>query len=71
MLTSVIGSQENSTRSNLQGETLPQWQSALKWGLGEVEPGYTPSDHTAELHSPVLLQLIQCLPQLINQRFRP
>jgi len=25
-------------RRDLQKEILPQWQSALKWGLGEVEP---------------------------------
>ena len=30
---------------------LPQWQSALKWGLGGVEPG---SSHTGELPSLVL-----------------
>jgi len=44
----------NSLRSNLQREILPQWQSALKWGLGEVEPGCTPSGHTTELPSSVL-----------------
>ena len=58
-------------RSDLWKEILPQWQSALKWGLGEVEPGSTPSGHTGELPSPVLPQLSQCLPQVINQRFRP
>ena len=30
-------------------------------GLGEVQPGSTPSDHTDELDSPVLLQLTQVL----------
>ena len=30
MLTSVVGSQENSTRSDLQRKIFPQWQSALK-----------------------------------------
>ena len=58
-------------RSDLWKEILPQWQSALKWGLGEVEPGSTPSSHTGELPSPVLPQLAQCLPEVINQRFRP
>ena len=54
-------------KSNLEEEILPQWQSALKWGLGEVQPGSTPSGHTAELPSPVLLWLTQCLPQVVNQ----
>ena len=67
MLISAVGSQENSTRSNLQKENLPQWQTALKWGLGEVQPGSTPSGHTAELPSPVLPGLTQCSPQVINQ----
>ena len=40
---------ENSKRRDLQKESLLQWQSALKWGLGEVQPGSTPSGHTAEL----------------------
>jgi len=71
MLTGGVGSQENFRRSNLQTEILPQWQSALKWGLAEVQPGSTPSGHTAELPSPVLLQLTQCLPQVVNQRLRP
>ena len=57
--------------SNLQEEILPQWQSVLKWGIGVVEPGSTPSGHTGELPSPVLLRLTQCLPQVVNQRFRP
>jgi len=30
-------------------------------GLGEVQPGSTPSGHTDELDSPVLLQLTQVL----------
>ena len=38
--------EKNIKRSNLQKEILPPWQSALKWGLGEVEPGSTPSGHT-------------------------
>jgi len=57
-------------RSNLQKETLPKGQSALKWGLGGVQPGSTLSSHTAELPSPVLPGLTQCSPQVINQRFR-
>jgi len=56
---------------DLQPEILLQWPSALKWGLGEVQPGSPPSGHTAELPSPVLPELTQCLPQVINQRFRP
>ena len=35
-----------------------------------MEPGSIPSSHTGELPSPVLPRLIQCLPQVINQRFR-
>ena len=65
-----VEAHKNSLRSNLQEEILPQWQSALKWGLGEVQPGSTPSGHTAELPSPVLPWLTQCLPQVINQWFR-
>ena len=48
-------------REDLQEEILPQWQSALKWGLG----------NTGELPSPVLPQLTQSFPQVINQWFRP
>jgi len=71
MLTCIIHAQKNSKVSNLQEEILPYWQSPLKWGLGEVQPGSIPSGHTAELPSPVLSQLTQCLPQVINQRFKP
>ena len=42
MLSHVLGSQKkkkNSKENHLHKEILPQWQSALKWGLGEVEPG--------------------------------
>jgi len=38
---------KNSKRSDLQKEILPQWQSALECGLGEVQPGSTTSSHTA------------------------
>ena len=57
MLSCVVGSQKNSKGSNLQREIFLQWQSALKWGLGEVQAGSTPPGHTAELPSPVLLWL--------------
>jgi len=70
MLTHVLSLQKNSKGSNLQKEILPQWQSALQWGLGEVQPGSSPSGHAAELPSPVLPWLTQCLPQVISQRFR-
>jgi len=53
--------EKNIKRSNLQKEILSQWQSALKWGLGEVEPGSTPSSYTSTLPSPVLLWLSACL----------
>jgi len=71
MLTCSVGLEKNSKRSNLQKEIISQWQSALKWGQGEVQPGSTPSGHTAELPSPVLLWLTQCSPQVINHKFRP
>jgi len=72
MLAHTLGSQKKKPkRNNLQKEIILWWQSAIKWGLGEVEPGSTPSSHTGELPSPVLPCLTQCLPQLINQRFRP
>jgi len=53
-------------RRDLQKEILPQWQSALKWGLGEVQPG-----STGELPSPVLPRLTQSLPQVqaLTQQF--
>ena len=57
-------------KRQLQKETRPLWQSALKWGLGGVEPGSTPSGHTAELPAPVLPWLTQSLSQVITQRFR-
>jgi len=67
MLTHIRGSQKNSKGSKLQKDILHQRQAALKWGLGEVQPGSTPSRHTGELPSPVLPWLTQCLPQVINQ----
>lgn len=36
-------------RNNLQIEILLPWESALKWGLGGVEPGSTPSGHSGEI----------------------
>ena len=51
---------------DIQPETLPQWQSALKWGLREVQPGSTPSGHTAELPSPVLPGLTRSFPQVLS-----
>ena len=41
--------QKGFTRSNLQIKILPPWESAHKWGLGEGEPGSTPSGHSGEL----------------------
>jgi len=57
---------ENSKGKDPQKEILPQWQSALKWGLGEMQPGSTPSGRTGELPSPVLPWLTQGLPQMIT-----
>ena len=69
-----------SQRSRFTGKTpqkrdllkkiLPWWQSALKRGLGEVQPSSTPFGHTGELPSAVLLWLTQCFPQVINQWFQ-
>jgi len=53
----MLWARKNSTRSDLQEEILPQWQSALKGGLGEMQPGSTSSSHTGRLPSPVLPQL--------------
>jgi len=39
---------KGSKRSDLQREILLPWESALKWGLGEVEPGSIPSGHSSE-----------------------
>jgi len=60
---------KNSEGSNLQKEIFPQWQSVLKWGLGEVQAGSTPSCHTGELPSPVLPGLTQCLPLQFPYRY--
>ena len=46
MLTHIQGSEEKLQKSDLQKEILPHWQSALKWGLREVESGSTHSDKT-------------------------
>ena len=55
--TGVAKTHKNSMTSNHKEEILPQRHSAAKWGLGEGQPGSTPSRHTAELSSPVLLGL--------------
>ena len=34
---------------SLHLEILPPWESALKWGLGGVEPGSIPSGHSGEI----------------------
>ena len=41
--------QKGSKRSDLQLEILSPWESALKWGLGGVQPGFTPSGHSGEI----------------------
>jgi len=51
--------------------TSQRWQSAVKWGLREMQPGSTPSGHTAELPSPMLPGLTWSFPQVISQWFRP
>ena len=67
----IPGSQGKAPLERNLQEILPQWQPALKWGQREVQPGSTPSGHTAELPSPVLPGLTQSFPQVINQWFRP
>jgi len=62
---------ESSTKEeDLQKEIFPQWQSALKWGLREVQPDSPSSSCTAELPSPVLPGLTRSFPQVLNQWFR-
>jgi len=61
---------ETPQRRNIQKEILPQWQSALQWGLREVQPGCIPSGPPAELPSPVLPGLTGSFPQVLNQWFR-
>ena len=58
-------------RRNLQPELLPQWQSALQWGLREGQPGSTPSGCTTELPSAVLPGLTGSSPQVLDKWFRP
>jgi len=70
MLTYVPGSQKKDSKRSRKKSFFGGSQP-LNGGLGEVEPGSTPSDHTGELPSPVLPWLNQCLPQVINQSFRP
>jgi len=44
---------ETPERRDLQPESLLQWQSALKWGLREVQPGSTPSNfQMSRCHKP-------------------
>ena len=54
IFTHVLGFQKKTPRGTISREILPHWQSALKWGLGEVQPGSTPSGPTDELPPPVL-----------------
>mgnify|MGYP001855361624 CR=1 FL=1 len=42
---------KGAKRSDLQREILPLWESALKWGLGELDPGSTPSGSTGGVAS--------------------
>ena len=37
-LTHVLDSRKGSKRKDLKIKNLPSWESALKWGLGGVEP---------------------------------
>jgi len=72
----IPGSQSKTPpKRDLQKEILPQWQSALKWGLREVQPGSTPSGHTGESPSPlapradlVLSPAAQSVVQVVTQQ---
>ena len=59
---------------NLQPKILPQWQSALKWDLREVQPGSTPSGHRiaftcAPRADQVLFPGDQSVDQAVTQQF--
>ena len=59
-----LGLQEKaSSKRNLQPKIPPQGQSALQWHLRDMQPGSTPSYHTAELPSPVLPGLTRSSPR--------
>ena len=66
MLTCVIGLQKKLQEEQSPEKDPSPWQSVLKRGLGEVQPGSTPSGHTDELPSSVLPWLTQCLPWVIR-----
>ena len=51
--------------------SFPSSSQPINGGLGGVETASMPSSHTGELPSSVLPRLSQCLPQVVNQRFRP
>ena len=53
--TSAYG--KKTAQEDLQADTLPHWQRALRWGLREVQPGSTPPAHTTASPSPVLPEL--------------
>jgi len=53
---------------DLQSEILPQWQSALKWGLREVRQALLWSQRIA---SPVLPGLTGSFPHVLNLWFKP
>ena len=48
MLIHVVGLQKNSKENDLQRKILPQWQSALTWGLAGLQPGSTPYGHSGQ-----------------------
>jgi len=51
LISKDLGSQSKTPQvRDLQKEILPHWQSALKWGLREVQPGSIPSGQVNYLH---------------------
>jgi len=51
MFTHILGLQTNkqTPKEAISRNSLSQWQSALKWDLGGVQPGSTPSSHSGEI----------------------
>jgi len=70
-LTHVLGLQKGSQGSDLQIEILPPWESALKWGLGGVQPGSTPSGHSGEIAFTCAPAADSVLASGGQSRFRP
>jgi len=66
----LVSEDLSSQGKDLQPEILLQQQSALKWGLREVQPGSTPSSHTGELPSSVLPRESELISSLRDSFFQ-